>query len=610
MFANIRHAFNNATEDVSQRLDQNRWRRRGNQRSASSSTRSRSNQPQEPPASTQRVPPASVKAIKQLPTIRVAPEDLVDPNNRECCVCLDDNELDDKVTRLPCAHIFHTCCIIDWLSNHSCTCPVCRYELPTDDPQYESGRIQRMKSRKPRYAMHELKRMSISDLLELNRRPVSGVLEKEDLIKFLIDENWIDVIPSPEPVAYKLEMLRKMKIRELKRTMAEAGVFFRRQDVLMKSDMITLFENSGRLILIRSESDTCTSALDNYETIINSRTDKDQLNSPKLLSDLDIEMGSTTFEEKDQVLVETVKEDSLDLEGVVSENEAMDEERVRSTIVMFPNQNEELVEESKEYETKNDFTNMISALPNMQNPSLSNIHTQDNLLNPNSAISDIQNPVLVEILPLQHASTENITVGERILDSDEIQYDCSSGSDMKPNARGLGQTDIHDDNLSATTGLFHTNIDPRSTFQHYTILHLQTLGRDLRIDLSHCLEREEMIDILVNAGATGNPDPSALSSLMLSSWSVSQLRVVASEIKIDLSECTTKDEMIESMLYAGNVERPYLRDYLRSLSPLTTKPLPDLRAIARKFKINISDCLEKDEIIQRLISRDQRVDSN
>jgi hypothetical protein len=38
----------------------------------------------------QRAPPASTRAIRQLPTIRVAPEDLVDANNRECCICLEE----------------------------------------------------------------------------------------------------------------------------------------------------------------------------------------------------------------------------------------------------------------------------------------------------------------------------------------------------------------------------------------------------------------------------------------------------------------------------------------------------------------------------------------
>jgi hypothetical protein len=42
------------------------------------------------PPVNQRAPPASDRAILQLPTIRVGPEDLIEPSNRECCICLEE----------------------------------------------------------------------------------------------------------------------------------------------------------------------------------------------------------------------------------------------------------------------------------------------------------------------------------------------------------------------------------------------------------------------------------------------------------------------------------------------------------------------------------------
>jgi len=35
-------------------------------------------------------PSASRTAIRQLPTVMVSSEDLVDENNRECCICFDE----------------------------------------------------------------------------------------------------------------------------------------------------------------------------------------------------------------------------------------------------------------------------------------------------------------------------------------------------------------------------------------------------------------------------------------------------------------------------------------------------------------------------------------
>ena len=84
-------------------------------------------------------PPASELTIQSL--------EQVDAPNEACGICGEcfGNE---KAIRLPCGHTFHKQnCIVPWLSRH-CTCPVCRYELPTDDAAYEEGRIQRMSMRK------------------------------------------------------------------------------------------------------------------------------------------------------------------------------------------------------------------------------------------------------------------------------------------------------------------------------------------------------------------------------------------------------------------------------------------------------------------------------
>jgi len=43
-----------------------------------------------PPQEERTIPAASKKALRQIPTIRVTPEDLIDESNRECCICMEE----------------------------------------------------------------------------------------------------------------------------------------------------------------------------------------------------------------------------------------------------------------------------------------------------------------------------------------------------------------------------------------------------------------------------------------------------------------------------------------------------------------------------------------
>ncbi|KAI4347361.1 hypothetical protein L6164_008177 [Bauhinia variegata] len=80
-------------------------------------------------------PPASKSAIAGLPNIKIS-EELLASDSSQCAVCKDSFELGEVAKQVPCKHIYHNDCIIPWLELHN-SCPVCRYELPTDDPDYE-----------------------------------------------------------------------------------------------------------------------------------------------------------------------------------------------------------------------------------------------------------------------------------------------------------------------------------------------------------------------------------------------------------------------------------------------------------------------------------------
>ncbi|KAI4346756.1 hypothetical protein L6164_007626 [Bauhinia variegata] len=80
-------------------------------------------------------PPAAKSVVDSLPFVELTKEDL-QGKNVACAICKDDILLEEKVRRLPCSHCYHGDCIMPWLGIRN-TCPVCRFELPTDDPDYE-----------------------------------------------------------------------------------------------------------------------------------------------------------------------------------------------------------------------------------------------------------------------------------------------------------------------------------------------------------------------------------------------------------------------------------------------------------------------------------------
>jgi hypothetical protein len=89
-------------------------------------------------------PPASKEVLSKLPVFKLeekhckktAEGKIENPN---CAVCCNDIKLGDKAQLIPCGHMFHPECIKPWFMQHN-TCPICRYELPTDDPYYEEIR--------------------------------------------------------------------------------------------------------------------------------------------------------------------------------------------------------------------------------------------------------------------------------------------------------------------------------------------------------------------------------------------------------------------------------------------------------------------------------------
>ncbi|KAG6533627.1 E3 ubiquitin-protein ligase RDUF1-like [Zingiber officinale] len=80
--------------------------------------------------------PTAKSVVDGLPVVLMSDEDVADKNTF-CAVCKDEILMLDTVRRLPCLHIYHGDCILPWLGMRN-TCPVCRYVLPTKDPECEN----------------------------------------------------------------------------------------------------------------------------------------------------------------------------------------------------------------------------------------------------------------------------------------------------------------------------------------------------------------------------------------------------------------------------------------------------------------------------------------
>lgn len=72
--------------------------------------------------------PAPADQIASLPKVPVDESMLGSDGKAECSVCMDNVQLGEIVTKLPCSHWYHTSCSTAWLNEHN-SCPICRKGL-------------------------------------------------------------------------------------------------------------------------------------------------------------------------------------------------------------------------------------------------------------------------------------------------------------------------------------------------------------------------------------------------------------------------------------------------------------------------------------------------
>lgn len=149
----------------------------------------------------------SKSVLDQLPVIRLSEErkqviQTCHPEDDVCALCQEEFELDQQLVMLPCQHVFHNNCgVREWLTEHSNVCPLCRFELPIQDPELEAERVKRMTERLGDSGVEVLNiNMKVENLLErlastarlFRQRKNVDNLKSQDVRKMIADIGDID----------------------------------------------------------------------------------------------------------------------------------------------------------------------------------------------------------------------------------------------------------------------------------------------------------------------------------------------------------------------------------------------------------------------------------
>ncbi len=89
-------------------------------------------------------PPTSKEVLDKMEQKQIKEDDLLElkkTNSVDCSVCKEEFDIQSKLIKLPCNHYFHGECVKPWLEQRN-SCPTCRFELPTDDTDYEQRKTE------------------------------------------------------------------------------------------------------------------------------------------------------------------------------------------------------------------------------------------------------------------------------------------------------------------------------------------------------------------------------------------------------------------------------------------------------------------------------------
>ena len=72
--------------------------------------------------------PTDVDILEQLPESEIEDTSQLSEEKKDCIICLAKFKKSDKITMLPCTHMFHSYCVESWLKAKN-FCPVCKLKI-------------------------------------------------------------------------------------------------------------------------------------------------------------------------------------------------------------------------------------------------------------------------------------------------------------------------------------------------------------------------------------------------------------------------------------------------------------------------------------------------
>lgn len=235
-------------------------------------------QQQQQQPSADNPPPASVQYINDLKPKPVTADDVQEANNKECLICLDEHTIGSMAVKLPCGHLFHKPCVVEWLQKH-CTCPVCRYEVQSNDPRYEAERRKRMqKTRKMRIRYDELQSKRVAELRTVCTQlgvNISDCIDKKEIIDKICDSGKVEVMKGVPQLEIPQDKWDSIGVKELMSMLKDFGLSA--DGALMKSELRNKLLESERIVVIPSiesktetteTTDTTTAATAHAATVV------------------------------------------------------------------------------------------------------------------------------------------------------------------------------------------------------------------------------------------------------------------------------------------------------------------------------------------------------